>query len=119
MSWGLAERRILWIARQAVIERLSIASGSKAARADKKQARKHCKSQLQGWQMGGHPPLSSPFSRFHCPLLGFVLYSVGNQGVGFAVQRGKQAVDTFILQDGGELGAASRHLADGTVEVDV
>src|SRR6516165_4254860 len=42
-----------------------------------------------------------------------------SQHIGLAVERGDQPVDARVLQDGGELGAAGRHLADRAVDIDV
>ena len=76
LSRGLAERRILWMARQAVVKRPSIALGREAASAEQKQARQHCKSQGPRSQIRGYFPLPSPFLRLHCGLLClFVLLS--------------------------------------------
>ena len=41
------------------------------------------------------------------------------EGIGFAVKRGDQPVDTLVLQDGAKFGAAGRHLADRAVEIDI
>src|SRR5215472_2345346 len=43
----------------------------------------------------------------------------GVEGIGFAVQRGNQPVDTFVFEDRPEFGATGRHLADHAVKVDI
>src|SRR6516162_8604986 len=41
------------------------------------------------------------------------------QRIGLAVQGADEAVDTLVLQNSGEFGAAGRHLTDRAVEIDV
>jgi hypothetical protein len=41
------------------------------------------------------------------------------EGIGFAVERGDQPVDTFVFQDSPEFGSTGRYLADRAVKVDV